>query len=82
MKRRYRRLYDEQLVKDIMVSASLLTYDFLKEKVIIDEDDICEFIEENAENIIEDTINEMNEPDSTLDCDADPLEERSDFWNE
>jgi len=61
MKGKHCRLYDEQLVKNIMISASLLTLDYVKEKKSVDEEELCEFIEVNADNIIEDTLDEMDE---------------------
>ena len=63
MKGRHCRLYDEQLVKHIMISAGLSVYDFIREKKGIDEEDICDFLEDHADSIIEDTIEEMTDGD-------------------
>lgn len=55
------RLYDEQLVKNIMITTGLAALDFLKDKKFVDEEDLCEYIAMNAESIIEDTLEEMND---------------------
>ena len=60
MKGKHCRLYDEQLVKSIIVSAGLSTFDYINEKGVVDEQDICEFLEINADSIIADTIDELN----------------------
>jgi hypothetical protein len=54
------RLYDENLMKSIMISAGLSVFDYLNEKKIVDEQDICEYLEVNADSIIADTIEGMN----------------------
>lgn len=66
------RLYDEELVKNIMVSTGLLILDYLKEKPEIDEAELCDFIETNADNIIDDTIDEINETDPGATKSTDP----------
>jgi hypothetical protein len=80
MKGKHCKLYDEQLVKNIMISAGLMTLNYLKDKKVVDKEDICEFIEVNADSIIEDTLSEMDdiEPKS----ETNPFGESSDFWNE
>ncbi len=54
------RLYDENLVHNIMVSTGLSILEYIRENGDLDSDDICEFIEANAPGIIEDTIESLN----------------------
>ncbi|MBD3344779.1 MAG: hypothetical protein GF401_06925 [Chitinivibrionales bacterium] len=54
------RLYDENLVRNIMISTGLTVFEYLKHKTIKSEDEICELVEVNADNIIENTIEDMN----------------------
>jgi hypothetical protein len=59
------RLYDENLVHNIIISSGLSVLEYLKEHIDANNDEICEFLEINANAIIEDTIEELN---STDDC--------------
>jgi hypothetical protein len=61
MQGKHCRLYDEQLVKNIIISAGLSVFDYINEKASVDEQDICEFLEVNADSIIADTIEELND---------------------
>jgi hypothetical protein len=61
------RLYDENLVHNIMLSTGLSVLEYLRENKNVDDDDICEFIEMNAETIIEDTIEQLNNEDEVTD---------------
>jgi hypothetical protein len=61
MKGKHCRLYDEQLVKNILITAGLSVYDLMTEKGVVDEEDICEFLEANADTIILDTIEDLNQ---------------------
>ena len=54
------RLYDENLVHNIMISTGLSIMEYLKENSGAKSDEICEFIEINATSIIEDTIEQLN----------------------
>jgi hypothetical protein len=54
------RLYDENLVHNIIMSAGLAVIDFLNQHQDADADDICEYLEMNADSIIEDTIEQLN----------------------
>jgi hypothetical protein len=55
------RLYDESLVRNIMVSTGLSILEYLKKNPAADADDVCDFIELHADNIIETTISDINE---------------------
>ena len=54
------RLYDENLVHNIIMSAGLAVADFLNEHHNADTDDVCEYLELHANSIIEDTIEQLN----------------------
>ena len=53
------RLYDENLVHNIMLSTGLSVVEFIKENNGSDSDDVCDFVEANAEIIINDTIRHL-----------------------
>ena len=57
------RLYDENLVHNIIMSAGLAVADFLSDHRHADADEICEYLEMNADSIIEDTIEQLNNGD-------------------
>jgi hypothetical protein len=57
------RLYDENLVHNIIMSAGIAVVEFLNEHRDADADDVCEYLEMQADSIIEDTIEQMNEND-------------------
>ena len=54
------RLYDENLVHNIIMSAGLAVIDFLNEHRNADADDVCEYLEMHADSIIEETIEQLN----------------------
>ena len=54
------RLYDENLVHNIMISTGMSVLEYMKENKFANPDDICEFVEFNARTIIEDTIEQLN----------------------
>jgi hypothetical protein len=53
------RLYDENLVHNIMVSTGLSVLEYLRENTHSDSDEVCDFVEANAETIIGDTIKHL-----------------------
>jgi|WetSurMetagenome_2_1015567.scaffolds.fasta_scaffold79862_1 hypothetical protein len=53
------RLYDENLVHNIMLSTGLSVVEFMRENNGTDSDDVCDFVEANAEVIINDTIRHL-----------------------
>jgi hypothetical protein len=57
------RLYDENLVHNIMISTGLSILDYMKDNKNIDGEELCEFIEINAKEIIEDTIAQLSSND-------------------
>jgi hypothetical protein len=59
------RLYDENLVHNIMISTGLSVLEFIKEHKSIGSDEICDFVELNAHSIIEDTIEQLNSSDDS-----------------
>lgn len=67
MQGKHCRLYDEELVRNIMVSTGLSVQEFLKQSREIDADEICEFIDINAQTIIRDTIEEMKDSGEYMD---------------
>lgn len=65
------KLYDETLVRNIMISTGLSAVEFLRQHGEASLDDVCEFIEVNAEDIIETTIEDMNNCESSNEGHAD-----------
>jgi hypothetical protein len=55
------KLYDENLVRNIMISTGLSIIEYIKQCKVIDTLDVCDFIEQNAQNIIKNTIEDMNQ---------------------
>ncbi|MDR0306597.1 MAG: hypothetical protein LBI42_07145 [Chitinispirillales bacterium] len=60
---KYCRLYDEHLLKNIMVSTGLSVLEYIRENGELDSEEICEFIETNASDIIDDTIEHLSSCD-------------------
>jgi hypothetical protein len=54
------KLYDENLVRNIMVSTGLSILAYMKENNGAAPSDICDFVEMNADTIIWNTIEDMN----------------------
>jgi hypothetical protein len=55
------RLFDENLVRNIMVSTGLTILEYLRERRVFDPNAVCDFVESHADRIIENTIEDMNE---------------------
>ncbi|MDO5577423.1 MAG: hypothetical protein Q4F84_10110 [Fibrobacter sp.] len=58
------RLYDENLVHSIILSTGLSVFEYYKNNGEIDIEEICEYLDANANSIIEDTIEQLNSRDS------------------
>jgi hypothetical protein len=54
------KLYDENLVRSIMISTGLSIIEYIKQCKVVDTLDVCDFIEQNAHNIINNTIEDMS----------------------
>lgn len=63
------RLYDENLVHNIILSAGLAVVEFLNENRHADSDEVCEYLEANADSIIEETISQLNNSEDYIDKD-------------
>lgn len=57
------RLFDDEVVRNIMVATGMAVYDYLRQRKNIDEEELCDFVDANAEVIITDTLEEMGERD-------------------
>ncbi len=57
------RLYDEQLVRNIMISTAMSVFEHIGAGGNLRQDDICDYIEENADRIIESTIDGLSDID-------------------
>lgn len=68
------RLYDENLVHNIMISTGLSVLEFLREKRNAHPNEVCEYIELQADQIIEETIENLNKIE---DMTEDPPENES-----
>ncbi|MBN1308685.1 MAG: hypothetical protein JXA18_12250 [Chitinispirillaceae bacterium] len=65
------RLYDENLVHNIIMSAGMAVVDFLNENRNADADDVCEYLEMHADSIIEETIVQLNDNEEYTEKDRD-----------
>ena len=54
------KLYDENLVRNIMISTGLSILEYVKQNGTAEATDICDFVEMNADTIIWNTIEDMN----------------------
>ncbi len=50
------KLFDQNIVHDIIVSAGFIIAEYLRKKPSANADEICSYIEVNAEAIIDDTV--------------------------
>ena len=55
------RLYDENLVHNIILSAGMAVVDFLNDHRDADTDEVCEYLEMHSDSIIEETIDRLND---------------------
>jgi hypothetical protein len=58
------KLYDENLVRNIMISTGLSIIEYIKQCKVVDTLDVCDYIERNAQRIITNTIEDMNDDPS------------------
>ena len=56
------RLFDDEVVRHIMASAGVAVLDYLRQHKNVDEEEVCDFIDANAEMIIADTLDQMEGP--------------------
>jgi hypothetical protein len=75
MKGKNCKLYDENLVRNIMISTGLSIVEYIKQFKSVDAIDICDYIDRNADHIIEDTIDDMNHEIPEDRFDEDPPDE-------
>ena len=73
------RLYDENLVHNIMVSTGLSIMEYLRKNRSADCEEICEFIEINSNSIIEETIEQLNNTDDEIEKGT-IQDDRDDGW--
>ena len=71
------KLYDENLVRNIMISTGLSIIEYIKQCKVVDTLDVCDFVEQNAQSIIANTIEDMNQ-EIPEDLSAPPSPEISD----
>jgi len=84
------RLYDENLVRNIMLSTGLSVLEYVRENADVNSDEICDFVETNAEIIVNNTINQLKSmnaeqdmadgPDAADTDDGENSEEETDEW--
>ena len=75
------RLYDEHLVHNIMLSSALSVIEYIRENPHADSDEICDFIDANAENIISDTVRHLKNMDDLPEKDwEDDKDEEGGEW--
>ena len=69
---KHRRLYEENLVRNIMLTTAYCIKDILEENPSLTDEDIYDFIEENYYNIIQDTLDEYEEEMASENGEAEP----------
>ena len=57
------RLFDDEVVRSIMMSTGVAVLDYLRQGKTPDEDEVCDFVNANAEMIIADALEEMEQDD-------------------
>lgn len=67
MKGSHCRLYDENLVRNIMISTGVSIMEFIKKNKSVETEEICEFVEFNADDIIAETIKNLSNDDNDFD---------------
>ena len=65
------RLYDENLVHNIIISTGMAVVEFLNENRHADTEEVCEYLESQADSIIEETIDQLNNSEDYIDKDDD-----------
>lgn len=68
---KHKRLYDESLVRNIMLASAYCVKDLVDENPNFNDDDIYEFIENNYMNIIQDTLEEVRQQEKEEEEDPD-----------
>ncbi len=53
------RLFDDEVVRQIMMSTGVAVLDYLKQHKNVDDEEVCDFIDANSEMIIADTLDQM-----------------------
>jgi len=61
------RLYDENIVRNIMISTGVSIMEFVKDHKAANTDQVCKFIENNAEHIISETIKNLDRAEKIQD---------------
>lgn len=74
------RLYDENLVHNIMISTGLSIFEYIRDNKFADTEEICEFLELNASSIIEDTIAQMNTSEEASGQSGEEDRQESEDW--
>ena len=59
------KLFDEKLVRNIMITTTISVFEFMKEHKDADIKDICEFIDISSDYLIDDTIESINRMDES-----------------
>ena len=67
MKGSHCRLYDENLVRNIMISTGVSIMEFVRKNKSVDTEEVCEYIEFNADDIIAETIKNLSSDENEFD---------------
>ncbi len=67
------RLYDENLVRNIMITTGISIMEFVKENRNAKTEEVCEFVEYNADDIIAETIKNLNHDNDGKDSPMGPF---------
>lgn len=81
IKGKHRRLYDESIVQNIMLATAYFIKDLFEENPGLTDEDVYEFIEDNGQGIIEDTLEEFHNQDDMLSEDKDNEFSEYSEWN-
>lgn len=66
------KMYDEELVKEIMISTALCIQELLMDDPQAQQDDIFEFVESNFQHIITETLRAEREREMTGEAENSP----------
>ena len=63
----HKKLYEEALVKEIMINTALYVQDLMQDNTDLSEEDLCMFLEENYSEIIEEALSANDDNDEDID---------------
>jgi hypothetical protein len=65
MEERSCRLFDDEVVRQIMITTGIAVFDYVRQHRFVDEAEINDFIDANADVFIADTLDQMERGDNS-----------------